>query len=235
MYASKDQLRKVRITCPTCSKKQFLAVKDDVQFPDEGITTFSVNSACGHSFQVFIDKHLKVRGTQKADAVISSELIDVDEQLSEFSKIEGIGKAFQTANANKPHGIKNVFDDDRVLAIVIRYFKCACIGDSYAPVALMSARPAISPVAQQSKPGSKQEKTLKLSNHAPVAPGKPPVVQVPVNGFCTGHPRGNGESHICRRWLDRDRIVDNGRYQDTIPRSYSPHQRALDGHRNLNF
>jgi hypothetical protein len=184
MFASKDDLKKVRITCPTCSKKQFLNVAVDVQLPENGIATFSVNAACGHTFQVFIDKHLKVRGSQKADVVLSSELIEVDEQLSEFARIEGIGKAYQAANANKPSNIKNVFDDERVLAIVIQYFKSANISDTYAPRVLMPAGPPVPRAMPQPLPGIKQEKVLK----GPVELGKPPVVQVPVTAFAPAIP-----------------------------------------------
>ncbi|MHA1794150.1 MAG: hypothetical protein ACTSVI_16025 [Promethearchaeota archaeon] len=95
---SKD---KIKIECPICHSVQYIKTPPLNTFkPENGLITLGINGACGHSFQIFLDKSNSVRGYQKADIVISSELLEKEIQQG-FEKQDDIKSGIQAHFTNE--------------------------------------------------------------------------------------------------------------------------------------
>jgi len=106
-------MRKVNVQCPFCKKQKEIEIPEDIINQSKQLTTISINnnSVCSHSFQIFVDKNFKVRGSQKPAYEVNGktkerkEIQKVDRMMSlakdmdnlrEYDKAKEKGKIEQT-------------------------------------------------------------------------------------------------------------------------------------------
>lgn len=79
----------ILIQCPLCKQKKILKIPIQIIDQNKQLTTISVPSGlvCKHSFQLFVDKHYKVRGYQKVDFELSR--VEFYEDTIEYIKSKG--------------------------------------------------------------------------------------------------------------------------------------------------
>ncbi len=90
-------MAKLQISCPTCSKNNFIEVSDDeVKKAARGLFTVNIEEGivCEHSFVAYVDKNFVVRDTFKADFqielpnAISEEITEVEKDLSDLFDLD---------------------------------------------------------------------------------------------------------------------------------------------------
>ena len=89
----KDIKRKVLVKCPICKTQKEIEIPENIINRSKQLTAISINhnSVCEHSFQVFVDKNFKVRGTQKLAYEINGENED-EKEKKKFDRMMDLAK-----------------------------------------------------------------------------------------------------------------------------------------------
>jgi hypothetical protein len=192
----KSQEVKIKITCPACSKKQTITVKREI-IAKKGLTTIAVDAACGHRFQVHLDKDLDVRGYKLANAVARTEIAEVDDQINKFVKDEGLKAPTVKPRQSEAKSLRNQFDTESTLQNVITFYKGANIEQEYkGPFAGSGASPrSVSPVVPPVPKADQSPKPAPQLTSPPCVPSPPlskafPPPPVPVPAPSKSKSRG---------------------------------------------
>jgi len=119
----KNVMRKVNVQCPFCKKQKEIEIPEDIINQSKQLTTISINnnSVCSHSFQIFVDKNFKVRGSQKPAYEVNGKTKErkgkqkVDrmmnlakgmDNLREYDKAKEKGKIEQTERPEQESTLK---------------------------------------------------------------------------------------------------------------------------------
>jgi hypothetical protein len=122
------EFRRVKIECPTCKKEQFLKLKADGMVTNQGIMSLVIRAACDHEFHLYLDKGYKVRGYEKIDMIVASEMMHVDDAISSFMKEEGMHESSSDIKQGK---LRNEFDRERFLETFIKFYRAVDVSDVY--------------------------------------------------------------------------------------------------------
>ncbi|MEX2727327.1 MAG: hypothetical protein Q6353_008735, partial [Candidatus Sigynarchaeum springense] len=131
-------VRRVKIQCPACGKEQYVRLHVENLVMKNGVVSLVIKAACDHEFHLYLDKQFQVRGYERIDAVVSAEMLQVDQEISDFMKGEGIKERASGGFVGK---LRNDFERDRYLETFIRYFRGADVADSYWIEAIGGHRP----------------------------------------------------------------------------------------------
>nr|MDO8088351.1 hypothetical protein [Candidatus Sigynarchaeum springense] len=131
-------IRRVKIECPACGKVQYVKLRVESLVTKNGVVSLVIKAACDHEFHLYLDKQFQVRGYERIDAVVSAEMLQVDQEISDFMKGEGIKERVSGRFIGK---LRNDIERDRYLETIIRYFRGADVADSYWVDAISGHRP----------------------------------------------------------------------------------------------
>ncbi len=121
-------VRRVKIECPACGKGQYVKLRTESLEMRSGAVSLMIRAACDHEFHLHLDKQFQVRGYERIDAVVSAEMLQVDQEISDFMKGEGIKERASGRFIGK---LRNDLDRDKNLETIIRYFRGADVTDAY--------------------------------------------------------------------------------------------------------
>ncbi|MBN2154243.1 MAG: hypothetical protein JW839_22500 [Candidatus Lokiarchaeota archaeon] len=130
--------RRVKIECPSCGKEQYVKLCTERLEPTNGVVSLVIKAACDHEFHLYVDKQFQVRGYERIDAVVSAEMLQVDQEISDFMKGEGIKERASGRFVGK---LRNDVERERYLETVIRYYRGADVADSYWVAEIGGRRP----------------------------------------------------------------------------------------------
>ncbi len=90
--SSNDQ-KTLSVQCPACNRKQNVEVPAKIiQENIKGVFVIAINAQCGHSFQIFVDRRLVIRGYQRSDFEVATTAVEAV-QVQSYS-LPGIVKMF---------------------------------------------------------------------------------------------------------------------------------------------
>ncbi|NMC05518.1 MAG: hypothetical protein GYA24_09910 [Candidatus Lokiarchaeota archaeon] len=133
-------VRRVKIECPACGKEQYVKLRVDSLVAKNGIVSLMIKAACDHEFNLYLDSQFHVRGYERIDAVVSAEMLQVDQEISDFLKDEGMQERASGKFVGK---LRNDIDRDRHLEVLIRFFRGADVTGSYWIPAISGRRPEL--------------------------------------------------------------------------------------------
>ena len=70
-----SKTNKIQVICPICKTRDIIGIPVIRQTERTNLTTISIHKGliCPHHFQIFVDKHLQIRGYQKVDLELHQE------------------------------------------------------------------------------------------------------------------------------------------------------------------
>ncbi len=179
-------VRRVKIECPACGKGQYVRLRAENLETRNGVVSLVIKAACDHEFNLYLDKQFQVRGYERIDAVVSAEMLQVDQEISDFMKGEGIKERASGRFVGK---LRNDLDRDLHLATIIRYFRGADVTDAYW-IAAIGGRRAEQPKFDPAKafplppvasfPAPPVAAPAVVAAPAPALPSPPVAVSEPV-------------------------------------------------------
>jgi len=151
------EYRRVKVECPACGKEQFVKLRSEGLAMKNGIMSLVIRAACDHEFHLYLDKSYQVRGYEKVDMIVASEMMQVDDAISSFMKDEGMK---ESKGSMKDSKVRNEFERERFLETFIKFFRGVDASDVYfSPVLYGGSRVAkekMIPIIEPASPAQVQ-------------------------------------------------------------------------------